>query len=273
MPHPRVRAFISIFEASSSLAAHVDTDAGEYVIKVANNPEGPRVLVNEWVATSLARAVGVVTPDFAIVEVPEALSFELRPGLAAVPGPAFGSRFERGQPWKGTAALATIANPEMLSRMVMLDTWLLNVDRHSVSPDGTRTRINKDNVFLSQDGAPAGQFRLKAIDQGHCFGGPTWTTRTLRAIDTVRDRRVFGRFPEFDAHLDLAEVRRTLEAALRVERPAIDAIVAGLPASSWGLTETDAAALREFLDQRIRFLDARLLGMLWPQLELGGGNW
>jgi hypothetical protein len=46
---PRARTFIRVWEASSSKAAHVETDRGEYVVKVQNNPEGPRVLVNELI--------------------------------------------------------------------------------------------------------------------------------------------------------------------------------------------------------------------------------
>ena len=270
-PRPRVRAFISIFERSSSLAAHVDTDVGEYVIKVRNNPEGPRILVNEWIGTSLARHLGVLTPDFGVVDVPELIDIPLRAGLRAEAGPAFGSRFERVQPWAGGSSVVAVANPEIISRLIVLDTWILNVDRYSVGDDN-RIQQNRHNILLSTEGAPEGKFSLKAIDHGHCFRGTSWRAHDLRKIAAMRDRRVYGLFPEFRAHLERPVVGAALAAASEIRPGGIRTILRGIP-REWGLSHSEAEVVEGFLVDRAKYLLAELTGMLWPQTELGDGKW
>jgi len=269
-PRPRVRTFIRVFERSSSLAAHVDTDAGEFVVKVRNNPEGPRVLINEWVGTSLARVLDVPTPEFAIVDVPSSIELPLRASLIGEAGPAFGSRFERAQPWAGESSLQGIANPEAISRIVVLDTWARNFDRYSVGRD-RRVRQNRRNLLLSAEGAPAGRFLLKAIDQGHCFGGASWRARHLRSIEAVRDSRSYGLFPEFVGHLNAAAVEATLAAAAKTSREEIRKFLGQVP-PEWALSGEEAGALEDFLIDRAAYLSGELQGILWPQGEIGGGK-
>ena len=42
-----------------------------------------------------------------------------------------------------------------MTRLVLLDTWLRNCDRHPLDP--TKREPNRDNVFLSREGAPPRQ--------------------------------------------------------------------------------------------------------------------
>ena len=259
--------FIKVWASSSSLAVSLDTDQGEYVAKVRNNPEGPRVLVNEWLGSSLARLLGILTPNFAIIDVPSQLKIELRPGLVALSGPAFGSQFEQGQTWGGKSSVAAVANPEIFSQLVVLDTWLLNVDRYSVS-DG-HIRKNPQNLWLSEEGAPPGKFLLKAIDHGHCFRGTTWRATDLNKIDWVKDPNIFGMFPEFAELLKLDQVRATLERAAGMTRKEGDDILKEVP-ESWSLSPTDAQSLVEFLLDRARYLRTTLPGSIWPQQMLNG---
>lgn len=261
--HPIVSAYIRTFDQSSSRALHVDTDAGEFVIKVLNNPEGPRVLVNEWLGTSLARLLDLPVPDFDIVEVPARLQLPLRPGETAYAGLAFGSRFERGQTWGGEVDLRRAANLDAVSKLVVLDTWLRNVDRYSVGPDG-RVRENRWNVFLSIEDAPRGRFILKAIDQGHSFGGVTWRSRDLRALPAVRDRRPYGNFPEFGRWLDREVVRSTVALATDISMERLENILGEMPRTWLGSGE-DREALAQFVRDRAQFLATNIELMLWAQ--------
>ncbi len=152
----------------------------------------------------VARWIGLPTLDFAIIDVtvPELLPF-YRGGFAAT-GPAFITRKERGVSWGGTERqLKQLINPEDISRLVVFDTWTRNWDRYS--PDGRR--INRDNVFLRED-TPQGRFQLKAIDHTHCFTWGRELTRRLSNIEFVKDREVYGLFPEFRPFLDRKTVRR-----------------------------------------------------------------
>ena len=86
---------------------------------------------------------------FAIVEVTNEDEIPLAGGGRAQPGPAFISRSERGKSWGGSAReLRRLANPDDLTRLVLLDTWLRNCDRHPLDP--TQRRPNRDNVFFSR---------------------------------------------------------------------------------------------------------------------------
>jgi hypothetical protein len=44
-------------------------DGHHYVVKFANNPQHPRVLVNDWLGTRLAEMIGLPVPVPAIVDV------------------------------------------------------------------------------------------------------------------------------------------------------------------------------------------------------------
>ncbi|MGH9366581.1 MAG: HipA family kinase, partial [Thermoanaerobaculia bacterium] len=48
-------------------------DAFYYVVKFQNNPQHPRILVNEYMGTRLAARLGLPTPHTAVVEVPQSL--------------------------------------------------------------------------------------------------------------------------------------------------------------------------------------------------------
>ncbi len=246
----------------------VGTTDGDFVVKVANNPAGPRVLANDWVGTRLAGIIGVPTPEPMIVEVPPGLVMELRPGLVAAAGPAFGSRFEDGNAWGGEASTRGVANADVFSRLVVLDTWILNVDRYSVDESG-RVRRNVDNLFLSTRDAPKGKFILKALDHGHCLGGPSASAAFLRKIDNIKLDRHYGLFPEFPAP-DLRIVEETLSTIVGLPRSALAEILAELP-PEWGFGgRENVEAVVRFLVDRGEFLHHELVNMLPQQggLEL-----
>ncbi len=55
--------------------AHMLTasDGHGYMVKFANNPQSVRVLANEWLASSIGRALGLTIPEPAILYVPPEL--------------------------------------------------------------------------------------------------------------------------------------------------------------------------------------------------------
>src|ERR1700686_2528619 len=76
-------------------------DDGYYVVKFQNNPQGPRILANELLATRLAARIGLPTPPVAVVEVREELiaytdDLVMQLGRGRAPcqaGLQFGSRY------------------------------------------------------------------------------------------------------------------------------------------------------------------------------------
>jgi hypothetical protein len=149
------------------------SDSHLYVVKFTNNPQGVRILANEWIASRLARRIELPVPEVAAVDIsqwlirstPE-LSFELPSGRAACnEGVHFGSRFAV-DPQEGTvtdllptACLPRVKNLAAFIGAVILDKWTCNTDRRQAvyvrTPESTR-------------------YSAVLVDQGHCFNATNW---------------------------------------------------------------------------------------------------
>lgn len=256
---------------SSARTTVVETDAGIGYLKALGGPEGPNTLASELVATRLAKWFGLPTLDFAIMNLDECdeIPFVDRDGNeagAALAGPAFITRSEAGSSWGGAAEqLRLLVNPADITRLVVFDTWTLNCDRYS-RPRGDpppRARVNLDNVFLSEE-APDGQFLLKAIDHTHCFAcGKEWTRR-LAHIDTIRDNRTFGLFPEFRAFLDQTVANRAASDLRAIQRSDVISVTNDIP-REWDVKPQALDALIELILHRAVFVADTIVNRLWPQ--------
>lgn len=248
---------------TSTGVALVVTDAGRAYLKPLGNQEGPHVLACEWVGTQLARWFGVLTPDCATMQIEPSDEIELGHGRRALPGPAFVSRALPGHPWSGSEKeLARIENPQVISWLVVFDTWVRNVDRFP--PPGTERSPNYDNLLLTREGASKGRFRLVAIDHTHCFTGGRELTGRLAHIDNVQDPEIYGLFPAFKPFLRQEELERAVHRLREVKKAEIEAIIEGVP-PAWEVSPEARAALGEFLLRRAAFLADTLLGRLDPQ--------
>jgi hypothetical protein len=197
-----------------------------------------------------------VTFDFAILTLDETDEIPFSRGGAAAPGPAFVTRAERGRSWGGDASeLDLVVNRRDVSRLVVFDTWTRNSDRYPAEL-GTR-RPNFDNVFLSEERAPAGQFRLVAMDHSHCFTTADRITERMASIDQVKDEGIYCLFPGFIRHLRGVPVS---EAALRLgefdELTGAD-IISRIP-TEWEVSDEARLALREFIVRRAQFVAASI---------------
>ncbi|MGH9412391.1 MAG: HipA family kinase [Terriglobales bacterium] len=65
----RANEYIRPMRGGSQAQLLSDDSGGQWVVKFLNNPQHPRVLANEWIASSLARAIGLTVPDFEIMDV------------------------------------------------------------------------------------------------------------------------------------------------------------------------------------------------------------
>jgi hypothetical protein len=217
------------------------------------------------VGTQLACRLGLLTLDFALVEVTKEDDIPLAKSGKAQPGPAFITRKERGSPWGGSRReLRRLANPQDLNRLVLFDTWTLNCDRRH--PDPARRKPNRDNVFLSRDGAPPGRLLLKAIDHGCCFTCGRDLTSRLAGIELERDERVYGLFPEFWEFLDRTAMRETVRALRGVTQVEVGRIVDSIP-NEWDVPRAAREALVGLVCRRAAFVSDRIEGWLWPQRE------
>lgn len=243
----------------------VETDQGPGYLKAIGNPGGEHCLACEYVGTQLAQWFGLSTFEFTLIEVTEVDELPFAKDGNAKPGPAYITRKEKGSSWGGKKReLRKLVNPDDLTLLVIFDTWTLNWDRYSTT-DMAKPRINRDNVFLSEEGPP-GQLVLKAMDHTHCFTRSE-LTRKMAHLDKVMDARVYGLFPEFRPFLNEKAAKRAIKRMNSFSQIEAANIVQSIP-KEWDVTEGAREALSEFLVNRAEYLVPSIMTMLWPQGEL-----
>ena len=263
-----VTRFVQAFGTATG-TVRVDTDAGEGYLKALGNPEGPHALACELVGSRLADWFGLQTLDFALIQVGEDDDIPLVSGNKALPGPAFISRAENtGFSWSGDdKELNKIDNINDISGLVVLDTWLLNCDRHA--PDGRR--VNLDNVFLTQHPNNERTLRLMAMDFTHAFTCGGEINRRVGYIEKIKDANVYGCFRQFVPFLNREEVRRLAALLSEFDHNEAKEVVSSVP-KAWEVGQENCATWASMITQRAHFLAENIETMLWPQMELIGGT-
>lgn len=272
--HPTCfRRFVRSIQSSTQIVEIV-TDAGNGYLKALGDHISPHKLASELVGTQLAAWLGLPTFDFAVINIHADDEIPLKSGKHAFPGPAFVTRAHKGIEWSGDdRALDRIDNPDDISRLVVFDTLTLNWDRHA-PPDMNR-RSRPDNVFLSEEKASRGRFRIIAIDQSECFAlGPELTTR-LATIDRIQDERIFGLFPAFARRMSRQVVRAMAQQLKQLERGIVVSFTDSIP-RQWEVSDKLRGRLADLIVARARFLADKIEVLLaphcWPQGELDFGK-
>jgi hypothetical protein len=189
------------------------SDGHYYVVKFQNNPQHPRVLVNEMLGTKLAERLGLPTTPVAVIDVSEEL-IHLTPDLCVEmprqripcrPGAQFGSRYP-GDPHRLTL-LDFLPDPQ-LERVENLDDFagMLVFDKWTCNTNGRQT------LFRRLEDEPQAPYETIMIDQGFCFNAGEWNfpdapLRGLYARNRVY-QRVIGR-KSFEPWLERVESRIT----------------------------------------------------------------
>ncbi len=148
-------------------------DGHPYVVKFQNNPQHRRVLANEFLASRLARAVGLSAPEVDLVDVSKWLidntgELEMDLGRTRVkcePGLQFGSRFVGGLmpgqvvDFLPEQQLTEIRNLAEFAGILAFDKWTANANgRQAVFTKRQRER----------------RYQAVFIDFGYCFQAGEW---------------------------------------------------------------------------------------------------
>ena len=144
MPHelPRVRAtcYVTALREGGSMPGLVEaSDDGMYVTKFRGSGQGENALVAEVVAGELARRLGLLVPDLAVVEIPAEMGRaepdpDIQELLDASVGPNLGMDFLPGAlPF--TLPLEGKVDPDFAADVVWFDTLVTNVDRTHRNPN------------------------------------------------------------------------------------------------------------------------------------------
>jgi hypothetical protein len=199
--------------------------------KAQNNPQGLRVLVNEYVSAGLGGRFGAAVQPAAVLDVPVAVAVDVHHegGAAWQPGPSFASELmDSGAPYTPDM-LAAASDRVGLAKAAVLDAWL-------GQNDGRQARATRDGS----------RFDVRAVDFGHALGSPHWSAADLAA------RPVPTAVPDPNGWLgsvtpdELEEIAADVASVSYAE---IEALVASIP-TEWGTTQEEQNALAAYLKDR-----------------------
>lgn len=160
-------------------------DGHYYAVKFQSNPQGRRVLVNEWVAQAIFEQLRVSSAKVAAIELTaDFLAANQQVNLqrgstfhAPEPGWHFGSRLADDPHRVGfydfvpDQLLGEVANLGDFLGALVIDRWLANVDaRQAVF---FRAKVKAWAPSLAAHASRVG-FVAMMIDHGYVFGGPQW---------------------------------------------------------------------------------------------------
>jgi len=204
-----------------------DIEGRQWLTKAPNNPQGKRILANEYVAAAIAMRIGAPLQRGAVCVVPDdiAATMRLSSGAAWSAGDAFGSAFADGtKPYLNTM-VAEIKNRDVLMASIAIDTWL---SLH----DSRQARVRD---------AAGGGYDVIPVDFGHCISPGNWLDLAGRPpIISLHDPNSWSMGA---TELGVAAVADAIEAVTDGE---IEAIVGSIP-EPWEVTGEERARLVTFL--------------------------
>ena len=136
----RATRYVTAFREGGSLPGLVEADDdGLYVVKFKGAGQGPRVLVAEWLAGEIGRALGLLVPDLVAVDLDPAIADsephqEIHDLLATSVGRNIGLDFLPGA-ITFNPAIDSRPDPEWAAAVVWLDGLMTNPDRSPRNPN------------------------------------------------------------------------------------------------------------------------------------------
>jgi hypothetical protein len=236
--------YVTALREGGSLPGLVEADDdGLYVVKFRGAGQGPRVLVAEWIAGELARAIGLTVPDLVAIEVDGSLGDaepdgEIQDLVRASDGLNLGMDFLPGAlAFNPAVATATAPfDPLVAADAVWLDALVMNPDR----------TVRNPNLLLWHG-------RLWLIDHGaalyihHTWRDPDDHAR--RPFEQIRDHVLLP----FAGSIEDADQRH----AATIDEPLLTAIVDALP-DAWLQHDANAGDADSQRVAYVRYLVRRL---------------
>jgi len=132
--------YLQPLREGGSLPAVVDTDGGLFVVKFRGAGQGAKALVAEVIVGGLAAALGLPTPELALIDVPEPFGrsepdSEIRDLLRASHGTNIGLRYLDGAFNFAPSAAGELIDARLAARIVWLDAFTTNPDRTHRNPN------------------------------------------------------------------------------------------------------------------------------------------
>jgi hypothetical protein len=214
-----------------------------YVVKFQNNPQGPRILANELLATRLAARIGLPAPAVAVVEVREELvahtaDLVMQLGRGRAPcraGLQFGSRYP-GSPadtvvydFLPDEQLREVQNLGDFCGMLVFDKWTCNTN-------------GRQAIFYRAAGDT--RYRALMIDNGFCFNAGEWN------FPDAPLRGIYARHRVYEGVLGMEAFEPWLSRLEeRIGERAVEEAASEIPPEWY---EDKADALEKMLEQLLR---------------------
>lgn len=221
------------------------SDGCYYVTKFQNNPQHVRVLANEFLASSIARALGLPVAPVEIIEVSDWLishTPELR--IEAVGGSfpcssglQLASRYAPDV-WQDhifdyvpETLLDRVANRQDMIQMLVFDKWAGNCD-------GRQTVFTKRRCDRL--------YRATFIDQGYCFNAAEWTFPDQPLHGAYHHKSVYHSVIGWDSF------EPVLSKAEAFEYQVLSKIASGIPREWYQYDDAGLVRLLDALEMRRR---------------------
>lgn len=183
--------------------------------------------------------------------------------------PAFITMQEPGEPWKGTAQeLKRLSNPEVISWLVVFDTWVGNADRYleRMQHGEPYPHRNDGNVFLSHQTEP-NRLKILAYDHTHCHFALISASPQTPIQGKIEDDLLYGNFPEFRKLMNRDLVRKAAAKLLEFTDADCQRIIETIP-QAWLTDPATRWQLAEFVKGRALYVADSIERKLFPQGEL-----
>ena len=179
LQYPTAARFVRKLRGGSQAHLIQANDKNFYAVKSPGNPQGARVLVNEYLGSKVFQEMGiasaastpvVVTQEF-LNGTPEMDLVSKHERVPIQPGFHLGSRYEASP---DTVAIYDFLPEALISQINNTDDFLgaLVADQWLNNKDGRQFVFFREQTSSSKRG-----FRAVAIDHGFCLGGNEWTLR------------------------------------------------------------------------------------------------
>ena len=230
-------------------------DGNFYVVKFQNNPQHPRILVNEMIASEILTQLEIAAPEHSLINLTSEFldgnpEIFLQFGAKRVPiepGWHFGSRFP-GDPnlmsvydFIPDTLLSQVANIEQFLGVLVFDKWVANADgRQSIF---FRAQLSD---WMLRPGVPPRKlgFVVQMIDHGFAFNGPHWD---------LPDSPLAGLYPRrivYENVRSLAQFEPWIERVQNFPEESIDRALRRIPPGWIGEDEPALLRLMEALLRR-----------------------
>ena len=164
------------------------SDGAQYVLKFANNPQGPDIPFHESMGTELYQSYGLSVPVWKPIHLTDAF-IDQNPGcwmqtargqVRPDSGLCFGSRYLGSNGERLYEVLPGSSLTKVHNRASFWLAWAVDVCAMHMD--------NRQAVFVSQ---PTGQLRAYFVDHGHLFGSTTNVRRNYMLASRYLDARIY----------------------------------------------------------------------------------